>query len=124
MNKKFNESELEEIMNEIETLEKEFGGEGDDASHSNDILRKLTELTVEEATARHHNVHEFSKSSYSSHETSVSFKVAGQMSLNLNIEIGGKEVKICVDESEGLIIEMDEGMKFQIPVHSSHKKVA
>lgn len=122
MNKKFNESELEEIMNEIETLEKEFNCQEDDASHSNDVLRRLTEMTVEEATARHQNVHDFPVKK----DTAVSFKVSGQMNLNLNIEISGKEVKIFVDETNGLIVELEDGMKFQIPVHSnqSNKKVA
>ena len=127
MNKKFNESELEEIMSEIETLEKEFSKVDDDAPQSSDVLRRLTEMTVEEATARGATIHQFQKEpSQKTHETAMSFKVSGQMSLNLNIELAGKMVNISVDEGEGLIIELEDGMRFQVPVSdtSSYKKAA
>jgi hypothetical protein len=47
--------------------------------------------------------------------TSMSFKVAGNLTLELQFDIGGKTVALEVTES-GLSIEMEGGMKFTAPM--------
>lgn len=47
--------------------------------------------------------------------TSMSFKVQGNLTLELSFDIGGKVVSLEVTET-GLNIEMDGGVKFTVPV--------
>ncbi len=54
----------------------------------------------------------------------MSFKVSGNMSLDMQFEVGGKV--ICLEVSEhGLNIQMDGGMTFSVPVgNKAHGKKA
>jgi hypothetical protein len=47
--------------------------------------------------------------------TSMSFKVSGDLTLELVFDIGGQTVSLEVTES-GLSIEMESGMKFTVPM--------
>lgn len=49
------------------------------------------------------------------HSSSMTFKVQGNLSLDLKFEIGGKVVCVEVSETE-FSIEMEGGMKFTVPV--------
>ncbi len=54
-------------------------------------------------------------------ENRLSFQVTGQMVLGLDLNIGGRSLKLSVSE-EGLVIELEEGAKFSLPL--KHRKVA
>jgi hypothetical protein len=47
--------------------------------------------------------------------TSMSFKVQGDLTLELQFDIGGKIVSLGISES-GLAIEMEGGVKFTVPI--------
>ncbi len=55
--------------------------------------------------------------------TSMSFKVQGDLNLELQFDIGGKTIMLEVSES-GLNIQMEGGVRFSVPVSGaqSHKK--
>lgn len=135
MNKGFSDDELTDIMNEIESLEKEFSDTTQTESH-HEVLSELTEMTLEEATmvqkVEHdvennvHHISNFKKEEITSHhvethsaKSSMSFKVSGQMTLELGFDVAGTSVAIHVDEKNGLTVELEGGMKFQIPVHAN-----
>lgn len=105
MDKSFNDQELSDIMKEIEALE-----EGE--SHEDEVLSELTEMTESEAIPlRKENHQPMAKSS----QSAMSFKVQGDMNIDLHFEIGGKSVSLSVSET-GLHIETEEGMTFSVPL--------
>lgn len=53
--------------------------------------------------------------------SSMSFKVSGEMSVDLSFDISGKQIGISVNESEGLVIDMGEGGTFNLPLPSKSK---
>lgn len=126
MDKSFNDQELSDIMKEIEALEEDI-----DVKASSEVLEELSEMDESAAipastssvvsldSKRVAPKVESSKSA----STSMSFKVSGNLTLDLQFEIGGKTVALEVSES-GLTIEMDGGAKFTVPVDtkSSLKK--
>lgn len=127
MDKNFNDQELSDIMKEIEALEEDFSGPED--KYDSPLMEELAELEESESipapTAKVVNFEsarvEAPKSS-SVPATSMSFKVQGQLNLELQFDIGGKVV--CLEVSEhGLNIEMEGGVKFFVPVSASKKAV-
>ena len=118
MDKSFNDQELSDIMKEIEALEDEFKAEGDIVTSP--VLKELAALSEELAIPQ-------SKSKVLSFEpktvpaptvtagTSMSFKVQGELNLDLQFDIGGKIVSLAVSE-KGLTIQMDGGMTFNVPL--------
>jgi hypothetical protein len=124
MDKSFNDQELSDIMKEIESLEEGFKAE--ESSHS-PVLEELVEFEEEKVApvAEYKQAEVFKMKSHeepkASAPTTMSFKVSGQMNLELQFDIGGKVV--CLEVSEhGLSIQMEGGMTFNVPVHD--KKVA
>lgn len=109
MDKNFNDEELSDIMKEIEALEK-----GDE--DSKDVLEGLTELKESEAIPLRPQAKQTSAPGSKSNQTSMSFKVQGDLHLELQFDVGGKMVCMNVTE-EGLLIEMDGGMTFSVPLH-------
>ena len=156
----FNESELHEIMSEIDDLEKEFEDETKESTMSlqekidAELSMELEELnTVEVIEPETQNTGEndfqaskaktkviafekiapFSPSTEPS--STVNFQAHGQMSLNLDFKVGQESanlvidpimgliitisgVEICINEDSGCTVEMDNGMKFTIPLSS------
>jgi hypothetical protein len=118
MDKSFNDQELSDIMKEIEALEDEFKAEGDIVTSP--VLKELAALNEEQAIPQ-------SKAKVLSFEpktvptptvaagTSMSFKVQGELNLDLQFDIGGKIVSLAVSE-KGLTIQMDGGMTFNVPL--------
>lgn len=130
-NQNFNDQELSDIMKEIESLEEEFTGE---KPQSSPVMKELAEMDEVEsvpqpapAKKKHVEVQEpqaevYHIESKQKPHSSMKFKVEGQMSIELQFEIGGKVV--CVDVAEsGLSIQMEGGVTFTVPV-DSHKKSA
>lgn len=98
-----------------------------------EIVEEVEETPVEAPVAKQNVVSLESKRSASEEpvaktastgaSTSMSFKVQGNLTLELQFDIGGKVVCLEVTES-GLSIEMEGGMKFTVPVTetTSYKK--
>lgn len=136
MEKGFSDGELADIMNEIESLEREFSEDKQqeqptptiDQEH-HQVLSELAQMTVDEATSSEEKHHENVKSfvhDKSQTNSSLFFKISGQMQLELGFDVGGANVVIHVDEQSGLVVEMEGGMKFHLPVKAKNhlKKVS
>lgn len=57
-------------------------------------------------------------------QTSMSFKVEGDMKLSMSFFVAGKEFNVWVDEKDGFVIELDGGAQFKVPMHHAGKKAA
>lgn len=129
MDKSFNDQELSDIMKEIEALEEEFGGEEDsDRVEASAMMEELAEMEEEKSipvTNKHESaVLPFQKeitphATKSCSPTSMTFKVQGDMNLELQFDIGGKTIKLDVSET-GLNIQMEGGVTFSVPVSDAH----
>jgi hypothetical protein len=144
MDQSFNDQELSDIMKEIEALEEDF--ETSNEADSGTALEELAQLEVRNKTPeapvsllameklkpeQTPTVKNFSEnmtddvvaSTSAPSATSMKFKVSGNLSLDLELEMGEQVVTLKVSET-GLSIEMDGGVKFTIPnqVKAGHKK--
>ncbi|WP_408097400.1 hypothetical protein ACJVC5_00400 [Peredibacter sp. HCB2-198] len=137
MDKSFNDQELSDIMKEIEALEEDFSGE-EEVHATSSVLEELAHMDEKESvpvaapapvsleTKRAAPKAAPVQQASAPAATSMSFKVQGNLSLELQFDIGGKVVCLEVTET-GLNIEMDGGMKFTVPVSAettSRKKAA
>ncbi len=142
MDKSFNDDELSDIMKEIEALEQDFNSP-EEKLEAGPLMEELANMEEEEAiptptanpepsTVLPMAVHKVAASttapisapSSTGATTSMSFKVSGDINLELQFDIGGKTVCLNVTEA-GLNIEMDGGMSFKVPLsHAAHKKAA
>ena len=126
-NKSFNEQELSDIMKEIEALEEDYSGE----EKSSPVMAQLSEMDESvsvpqkviqqqpEAEVFHM---ESSQPKPAKAMSAMSFKVSGDLNMELEFDIGGKVVCLEVTES-GLNILMEGGVTFHVPV-GDHKKSA
>jgi hypothetical protein len=133
MDKSFNDQELSDIMKEIEALEEDYAvtdGEPDpqlmeEVAESKESVPGPAHVTVSKETpvstanivsleSKRAIIQEAPVHSTSS-STSMSFKVQGNLTLDLQFDIGGKIVCLEVTES-GLAIEIEGGIKFAVPV--------
>ncbi len=131
MDKGFNDQELADIMNEIESLEKEF--QDPDHQEATPVMEALAEMDEEVSVPVTNIVPMTAKkstptpsaTSKTDSSTSMSFHVEGNMNLQLSFTINGEEVKLHVTET-GLNIEMQSGVSLNVPVKSvsAVKKVA
>lgn len=129
MDKSFNDQELSDIMKEIEALEEEFSGDVEsDKIEASSVMEELAEMELDQAvptTNKTEAVLPFEKKTPSkiiaktSTQSSMSFKVQGDMNLELSFEIGGKTIALEVTEA-GLTIQMEGGMTFSVPVSDAH----
>lgn len=112
MDKSFNDDELSDIMKEIEALEEDFTPSSEETT----VEPVMTESPVasKETVVSLDSVRTAPKAS-SENSTSMSFKVQGNLTLDLSFDIGGKVVSLSVSDT-GLFIEMEGGMKFSVPV--------
>ena len=124
MDKSFNDQELSDIMKEIEALEDDFAvPEEKSASAVMEELANLDEqVSIPVSTSNIVSLdskRSAPKAAASSDATtSMSFKVQGDLKLDLQFSIGGKVVMLEVTEA-GLSIEMEGGVKFSVPVTES-----
>jgi hypothetical protein len=140
MDKSFNEQELSDIMKEIEALEENLTQASEmktlevmgPIEASSPVLQELAALDEEDTTPEEdpilepaqvvsieskrvpEPVHQTERP-----HTSMNFKVQGNLTIELQFDIGGKVVCLEVTEN-GLAIEMEGGVKFTVPV--SQKK--
>jgi len=122
----FNESELEDIMSEIESLEAEFQDESGNESHQ--AVQAPTQPAVKQKVQEDKPVpvvaiHSANKSEIPACQghSKMEFKVEGQMGLDLNFLIEGHHIHLFVSEAEGFVIEMEGGARFNIPLHKVKK---
>ena len=131
MDKSFNDQELSDIMKEIEALEEEFSADEDSSKvEASSIMEDLAEMAEEQSipvTNREETtVLPFAKKEISQPTkatSSMSFKVQGDLNLELHFEVGGKNIALEVTD-KGLTIQMDGGISFTVPVSDaqSYKK--
>ena len=112
MDKSFNDQELSDIMKEIEALEVDFKEEEVEVKASH-VLHQLSELP--EAKAIPLKSYKEETNFVAKTPAAMSFKVQGDLNLELEFEIGGKFVSLQVAE-DGLTIVLDGGMTFKVPV--------
>ncbi|MFP5386079.1 MAG: hypothetical protein ACLGHN_08380 [Bacteriovoracia bacterium] len=119
MDKSFNDDELSDIMKEIEALEEDFTPSEETSPEPVMTESPKVETTIEEPVSKETVVSLDSKrtapKASSENSTSMSFKVQGNLTLDLSFDIGGKVVSLAVTEN-GLSIEMEGGVKFTVPV--------
>lgn len=140
----FNDAELQDIMSEIENLEREYE---DDAPVSKEVEAEVVVSdhdSIEEvepvAEEVHENVVNFEpkiKNHTTGSEQQVEFQGSGQMNFALNFEVGGQTahleiteaglvvsldgMHLSVNEEEGCTVEMDGGVKFSVPMKTKAK---
>lgn len=129
MDKSFNDQELSDIMKEIEALEEEFSGDVESEKiEATSVMEELAEMQLDQSvpeTNKKETVLPFERKApvktvaKTSAQSSMSFKVQGDMNVNLQFEIAGKTVSLDVTEA-GLTIVMDGGMTFSVPVSDAH----
>jgi hypothetical protein len=128
MDKNFNDQELSDIMKEIEALEEDFtSNELKTSPVIEDLAQLEEEVSVPETKAKVLSLDtpKMETKSPSTEKTSMSFKVQGNLTMELSFDIGGKVVNLEISET-GLSIEMAGGAKFTVPVSdkTSAKKAA
>ena len=136
--KSFNDSELQDIMSEIEDLEKEFveveespmslqdkidaelAAELEDIADveifTDDEIAVMEEstLSVVDAPTQEAQVLEFSKSTKEVlSKSEVAFTAQGQMTLNLDFKVGSESAKLSIDPIKGLLVTLS-GVKLCI----------
>ena len=134
--KNFNETELKDIMAEIESLEKEFESEAmvipklipenhfpspEHTELQSDIdrememslaMQKLENDEFMSSVEDSPSILPFEKKIFSSSSTGknsgseISFEAQGQMNLNLGFKIGEETVKLVIDPIKGLLVTM------------------
>ena len=57
-------------------------------------------------------------------KTQMDFNVSGNLNLKLNFKVGQNTVSLEVDQKVGLVIEMENGVKFTVPFSCVDKKAA
>jgi len=134
MDKSFNEQELSDIMKEIEALEADYEAADEspvEASaekeltpeDAHDVLKDLSDMEIGKAIPESHsNIRAFKTPGptvdHSTAKSSMSFKVQGDLTLELALEIAGKSVIVDVSET-GLTIKMENGVTFNVPMNEN-----
>ncbi len=121
--KGFNEAELEDIMNEIENLEKELVDESpkEEAQVPAAEVEKVVPMRpapVEAPVARPAAV---AQAPVSGAPTSMDLSVAGTMGVELSFKVGEQTIQLKVSEQDGLVIELAGGAKFCVPLQGAKK---
>ncbi len=120
----FNDDELKDIMDEIESLEKEFSDDEVVSPSETPVESPEPQMTQSEVkTPSVNKVESITKNSPKATpsfsggaKSKMSFKVEGQIAMELDFEVSGKRVSLFVDEQEGITIELEDGAKFCLPV--------
>lgn len=97
----------------------------------NEVLDELSQMPVEDVTPKHtkedDNIHHFKGgekvSENNKSQTAMSFHVEGDMKLELSFHIGDQFIGVNITD-EGLVVGLDGGAKFTIPVNQQASKKA
>ena len=144
MDKSFNDDELADIMNEIESLEKEFAESApaseaeteefaptDEIDHTApEVVSHIMSMPVEEVARKSNHEEKVVPMKRVDHapqahqHSTLSFKVEGQMTLSLAFEVNGQSVSLEISDA-GLQIQMESGASFNLPMsHTGAAKKA
>lgn len=132
MDKSFNEQELSDIMKEIEALEADYETVDEEqgpfqatsekqltSEEAHEVLKDLTSMEIEKSIPQAEtNIRPFKptpSTAATAGHSSMSFKVQGDLKLELALEISGKSVILDVTET-GLTIRMENGVTFNVPM--------
>ena len=127
--KGFNESELQDIMNEIETLEQEYAGDHSDREvshesqqhdHDHDENEHLDDVAEEanpgfdESSLQDKHMTEEKEDDEEGHmkidsheDVDHNMKHSAPMDISMNLTVGGKPVSLKVDSKEGITCEVE-----------------
>jgi hypothetical protein len=109
----FNESELEDIMNEIEILEQDF--------EEDSVVVEEVELTTSNKPSEVVSIKkEKTRDKGSMNGSQFQFDVSGDMKLQMNFLIQGENIHLSVDD-EGFTVNVDNGMHFTLPLKDLKK---
>lgn len=122
MGQNFNDNELADIMNEIESLEngaespKEAVQEVVYEEDEQEVMAELAELPIEKAVGE--EVEQVQESVYLNNapsKASMNFSVEGNTTLDLSFLISNKVVQLVINKN-CFEVEIEGGMKFSIPL--------
>ena len=135
MDKGFNDTELEDIMSEIENLEQEHvaepkSAEAPEVTESEDVMEPvvaeshMAEVEAQHVEVKKENVLPINNSNGGKPcHSKMDFSISGDMQIQLSFTVAGQVVKLHVDEESGFKIEMDGGATFCLPL-GEHKKAS
>ena len=105
----FNDSELEEIMEEIESLEEDELVQGKNNS-SVDTDNNVVEISKNK------------KPTSGKQKSSMELAVTGDMELNITFNLAGQKVDLVLDGEEGFCIQLPGGAQFKVPFENQAKQ--
>lgn len=136
----FNDAELQDIMSEIENLEREY--EGDDKPEAIDESSEVN-ASSEQVEEEHESIVETNlvnltpKTSSVSADHQVDFQGSGQMNFSMNFDVAGQTahleiteqglvvsldgMHLSLNEENGCTVEMEGGVKFSVPMGNQAK---
>lgn len=133
--KVFNDNELEDIMTEIESLEKEFVGSDEAIPEENnpENIKEVTEVKKDDHKETIDNaVHEAFQTNGGNNNTTpveepsvnhsngkqcdLNFNIGGAQNIDLSFNLSGKLVKIKLLNSDEFCIELENGARFTLPL--------
>jgi hypothetical protein len=141
----FNDAELQDIMSEIENLEREYEDETPMSKEAEAEVVVQEQDSVETAEGsisqiEEDNVVSFkpaAKTHTSTEGHQVDFQGSGQMDFSMNFEVAGQTahlevtesglvvsldgMHLSVNEEEGCTVQMDGGVKFSVPMKTKAK---
>ncbi|HLE11317.1 MAG: hypothetical protein A2504_03190 [Bdellovibrionales bacterium RIFOXYD12_FULL_39_22] len=117
--------EVEEILDEVTVDEMDAAVE---EIHPQAKGIKLDEEKMEDSKvvafkstkdqqSAHHNVE-----AVGTYPAEMDFSISGDMKLKLNFTVSGQHIGLFINKEDGLVIEMDGGAKFSLPI--GHKKAS
>ena len=120
----FDDSELEDIMREMEELEKAGGATPPQGASAD--KRPSVSSGVIPSGPHHLNRGQRSISPPLAHSppTSMSLNIKGSMELELSFDTNGHKVTLSVTESGALEVTTQNGAKFSLPLHQPTPKAS
>lgn len=112
----------EEVSEEVVAQQEEVAEEVLAASEDNmdEVLEELSDMPVEKVVPLERSFaaedHHSKGATSGGAQTALNFSVSGQMNLKMNFEVNGECVSLFVDAQQGLVLEMQGGAKFTLPV--------
>lgn len=146
----FDDAELEEIMDEIESLEGQVGPEdespkddleaaiddNDDDSHEEEvcegeedsnIIAKAPEakkVPIKEQNAQIVDFPAAHHKNQSSGKNKMALQISGDLEVELDFHVSGEVVNLSFDGAEGLVISLSSGAQFKVPLKTQAKSKA
>ncbi len=113
----FNEQELADIMDEIETLE-------DHQPEESAVISQLAEVDIDETILSHEpkaEVHHLDERPTS--PCVMNFNLEGQANINIGFDVQGQHISLSLDE-DFVSITLGNGSEFKVPLKQQDKKAS